>query len=483
MDSHRSRKMSNTHHMTDSAGSQTTLRRAEVLLAASELARIARAGRARTIHAAIDPARSPITPPTSEHTPSGTPASGSSPTLVERLLAAAGSVREHLARALDTVAPPPRRPTDLVQVLGLDKSLASRVHRAASVDESIEAVLDGAGVQGLRQTLEQIRQRAPQPEHAHTLSELAHAIDRFAQVCDEFPDGRVGLETVMADHMPEMRKVAERKARRAVFQSHAFLLGFHQDVVYKAFIRTPSRTRTHLVDMIAIELCIGLHKMRPGAAVMLCGLISIRADEPDVVHAATLDRVRPEDQHGFLIAERCSLPISAYAIATRGTQDSFALPADSPALAAPVDLGMGQILVNGMRRYASTERPYDTSYAILRKPVRTLVWDEFSDESLQIAPPIVTASLASYPGNIPAHPSLDNISPINQPEGFEPLGMGLDRVASRDVPDCKALLTSALTRAGVDPSRLTGHRLRIEYPVAHTRHIVWHRLPDPPATA
>ncbi len=410
--------------------------------------------------------------------------------LPEQLLASAARFRLALARGLDLVAPPPRRPTDVQRALGIDKSLASRLHRASLEDEPIEAVLDGAGVQGLLQALDRLEARVladaqhpPPQDHAATLRDLREAIRAFADICDAFPDGRIGLETVMADQMPEVRKVAERKARRAVFQAHTFLMGFSQEVAYRAFIRIPTKNSPDHIDLIYVDLCIGMVKLRKGITAYYNGVSNVATEECSEATLTTVDgSTGPFEPMDFVLPDRCNIEMSRVELRKRGPATIFVMPSSHPVLAPPVDIG----LVHGIRcaayRVARPEMSFERHFVIMRKPVRTLVWDEISDPAVVSAPPEITASFASGPGALPTTPELDTVYPLNQPERFEPLGSGLTRLASSDVPDCPGLIKGVLARAGIDPSRLSAHRLRIEYPVPHTRYVAWHRLLDAPRT-
>ncbi|MBY0312937.1 MAG: hypothetical protein K2W85_12775 [Phycisphaerales bacterium] len=408
--------------------------------------------------------------------------------LPEQLLASAARVRLALARGLDLVAPPPRRPTDVQRALGIDKSLASRLHRASLSDEPIETVLDGAGVQGLRQALDRLEactlhdatQPPTQDQHA-TLHELREAVQAFASICDAFPDGRIGLETVMADQMPEVRKVAERKARRAVFQAHTFLMGFSQEVAYRAFIRVPTKGSPNHIDLIYVDLCIGMVKLRKGITAYYNGVSNVSTGESAQATLTTVEgRTEPIEPMAFILPDRCNIEMSRVDIRKRGPVTVFAMPSQHPVLAPPVNIGLTHGIRCAAHRFARPEMPFERHFVIMRKPVRTLVWDEFCDPAIGSGPPEVTASFASGPGDLPLTPELDAIYPLHQPEGFESLGVGVSRLMSSDVPDCPGLIASVLARAGIDASRLSAHRLRIEYPVPHTRYIVWHRLMDAP---
>lgn len=402
---------------------------------------------------------------------------------VAELLNAAERLRSVLGHALDLVAPPPRRPTDLVQVLRLDKSLAGRLNRAAATDEPIEAVLDGAGVQGMRQAMGRISDWAERTGSAAGVSaatELGGAIDSFARACDAFPDGRTGLETVMADYMPEMRAVSERKARRSMFQAHEFLMGVRMEVSYKLWIRFPSPTHPHLTDLILVDYSLGVQVLRSGVSAALAGLAMVRADEPDKLRVMTVDRRPGSDPLDFVIRERTTVPPEGWRGIWHADREMFILPETHPALSEPLDFATAQMTAGAMRRWGTNERPYDTSYVIVRKPARVLVWDELAHESLGVRPERLTSSFASRPAQIPARPELDSLHAIHQPEQFESLGRGTSGLASRDVPDCPGLVESMLRRAGVDPERMLASRLRIEYPIEHARMVAWMRLPEGP---
>lgn len=368
-------------------------------------------------------------------------------------------------------------------MLRLDKSLAGRLNRAAAFDEPIEAVLDGAGVQGMRQAMGRILEWAERTGSAAGVSaatELGGVIDRFARACDAFPDGRTGLETVMADYMPEMRAVSERKARRSMFQAHEFLMGVRLEVAYKLWIRLPSATHEHLVDLIFVDYSLGVQVLRSGASAALAGLAMIRADEPEKLRVTTIDRRPGADPLDFVLRERSTIPSEQWSTLWRADREMFILPETHPALSEPLDFATAQITAGAMRRRGSVERPYDTSYVILRKPVRVLIWDELSHDSLGVRPERLTSSFASRPAQIPARPELDSLHAIHQPEQFESLGRGTSGLASRDVPDCPGLVESLLRRAGVDPERMLASRLRIEYPIEHARMVAWMRLPEGP---
>lgn len=402
------------------------------------------------------------------------------PLLGQQLLSSAAQVKDALAVALNAVLPPPRRPADLVRELGLDKSLASRLQKAIGSNQPLEAFLEGAGVQGLRQALATMEKFKSDDRLKATFEDLRAAIDLFSRVSEQFPDGRTGLETVMAAHLPEMRSAAERRARRTGFQSQVFMLGIQQDLVYKAFIRVPSRTVPHLVDQVYIEVCRGFQVLRSGASSLLAGVLTFRADEPQHVQLTTLDgATAAADPFAYLIRDHCSKPLPPISLVWRGAQAIFALGNAHPALSPPVDLALGHVLRGGMRRFGTVERPFDTSYVILRKPVRTLVWDELSDPAIGSGPPLLTASFASGPGAIPASPDDDNVYRIRTPEVFESLGTGLDRVSMRELSGLPELLSRALEPLGIDAARLSVHRLRIEFPIPHTRYIVWNRLLPP----
>lgn len=404
----------------------------------------------------------------------------SSANLPSRLTAAAERVHAALVAGLDVFLPPPRRPHDLVQQLGLDKTLASRIHRTAAAPASLEAVLEGAGIQGLRLVVAglcKVVDSRGTPVDSSLITELDQAIAEFASVCEEFPDGRVGLETAMADLLPSLRDQSERRARRAVWHAHSFLLGFTQEVLYKAFIRLPSREDPRLVDTVYVEICGDFRRLRAGSQAAITGLVIFRADEQSKVRSETIDGApMGTDAMQALMLDRCTQPLPPLKSEVRGNQVTLMLDDQFPVLGPPITITLAQVTRNGMRRFGRPGSEYDTNHAVFRRPIRTLVWDHLTHLSLAAGPPEVTASFASAVGGMPASPADDRLYAIRQPEEFQSLGVGLGRVAGSDLPDCRGLLQTVLDRLGANPAELGVHRLRIEYPIPHTRYVVWTRL-------
>jgi len=154
-------------------------------------------------------------------------------------------------RALfDATIGPDARPNDLVRVLKIDKSLASRLVRAISTDDPYESLHETAAPRGLGRAVEACR-RAGAP--ANAVDETSRAIQAFDDLLGDLPDGRKDLATILGARVERAPASAEQHARRSVFRGLVHLRGFRTDTVYTCGIFLPNADDPSHVDFARIS--------------------------------------------------------------------------------------------------------------------------------------------------------------------------------------------------------------------------------------
>lgn len=411
------------------------------------------------------------------------------PPVVEHVEGVARRLRAALRRALDEAIPPPRRMTSLREGLGLDKSLASRVHRAAAAVEPLQSLAFGPGVPGYRLLLERL---AAKSAGARARAALAAAVDALEQAHSLFPDGRRGFEAALVKWTPEHLDRSARRARQQIYQGMLFLMGVEIDVAYQAYAYLPG-PRPDRCDLATVELRQDIGRARPGGREILSGVPYVipAPGEPPPETFETLDG-RPlavsaagaASAADALLADCCSQPIPPLTTVPRGGSLLLVASGETPAVGARMTTALGVVGRNLIPLARSPEVPYLQNLLVFRKPIRLLIIDVLAPPALGLGAPLLTVSGASG-GGAPATPEADDIAAMTPPSTFRLLGDfaagSMDALAdpeARRVPELLTrLLGAARPRPGPD-DRFRAYRLRVEFPVPHARHLIWLGLPE-----
>ena len=162
---------------------------------------------------------------------------------------------------LETAVGPSPRVTDLINALGIDKTQASRVVRAIGARTPYEALHEISAPRGLALIVEAAREQGAPTDICH---EAEDAVESFSNLLEGFPDGRAGLNSVLASRVPRAKEAADRDARRSVFKGFVHLRGYRIDAVYIAAIFLPSAANPDTVAFASVSSRIGLRRLRPG---------------------------------------------------------------------------------------------------------------------------------------------------------------------------------------------------------------------------
>lgn len=386
--------------------------------------------------------------------------------------------------------PGPRRMSDLSGTLGLDKTLASRVNRAALAATPIEALALGPGAAGYRLLLERLIDRYGSSAE---FQRLAVAIDALEHAYANFPGGRHGFDAALLAWFPVSRQKAERRARQQIFNATLVLMGLEVELTYYVYVYAPSRADPTAADLILVQHHRNVRRARLGGRAIISGLPSIHANDPmslltdDAIRMETLDgRPLRSDASIAMVTDLCSPPDAPLMVMERGNTSLFVAPGTLPALGEKLTATVGVVGRNMLPRWAGTDPGAEThlsNFVTMRKPVKLLVLDVLVDERLNLGEPRLTVSAASA-GPHARSPDDDDLAEMPQALEFQPLGVlpvsDLSRLALKNFDGIPAIAARAVAATSGPSKMLRAHRLTVEYPIPHARHTMWLALPPAP---
>jgi len=141
--------------------------------------------------------------------------------LFRQIEATGGDLRRAIAPVLEAVAGPRPRPTRLARAIGLDKSLASRLVRAAESTSDLDLMHLVPSPGGLR-IFADLATRYADPA---SVGNLRAATERFEELLDKVPGGRASIDAQISESSDVALLKREHIAKQASFKAMSFLLG------------------------------------------------------------------------------------------------------------------------------------------------------------------------------------------------------------------------------------------------------------------
>jgi hypothetical protein len=405
---------------------------------------------------------------------------GGSQEMGQRAAGVAEQLRTKLLEVAGEIGGPVFRPSRFVELLGIDKSLASRIIRSLRSETSYETLHLIPSPTGLAIFLDSAERFGCTPG---PLAAARRAVSEFQDLLVEMPGGRSSLDALMSESAVEVRERAERTASQGVYRSMSYLLGFRCDVVTSAIILTPSDDGV-TADGLDVSRREGIRRLRPSAPVALFS-VNLSSDVPrEAPRLEMLDRLAdPKDPRSVLLTEFCEPRNPALELHTEGSHTIFALSNEDVSLQHGVTISSAFHVRNGYLRYRAADLDEESRTYLLHYPCRLLIRDIFIRDDLypgvepQIrlqfpAPPGAPSPRANSPGA--RLNQLDLASPVVS------LGRGLHRAAAAGAGQHVRMLGHAFRAAGLDPERYRGYRARIMYPVPMITMGWWITLPPRP---
>ena len=153
-------------------------------------------------------------------------------------------------------------PIEVARILGVDKTLASRLMSALRAGDSLVALSLLPGVVPLRQFLAAAREHGASARPVQAAERKLRAFDHELQRAF---GTRTRLDAVIADAVPQARRRHEDAARQAVYRGMALIKGVSLDLESITWVVHPSRKNPRRVDMLVLAAFVGIHRLRPTA--------------------------------------------------------------------------------------------------------------------------------------------------------------------------------------------------------------------------
>lgn len=373
---------------------------------------------------------------------------------------------------IETTVGPSPRVTDLIQALGIDKTQASRVLRAISARTPYEALHEISAPRGLALIVDAAREQGAATDICH---EAEDAVEAFSSLLEGFPDGRAGLNSVLASRVPRAKEAADRDARRSVFKGFVHLRGYRIDAVYIAAIFMPSQNDQDRVDFASVSSRVGLRRLRHGEKIHVTAI----SHAPQLV-ALSGKKLTSIDDALMPISTTQGLSLIEE---ERSSTTSYSLASESIPVNTGVELTTAMRYLDAAPRYAQPDQPYEEWTIRTGGNAETIVLDCLVHKDIypDAAPPEVTCCWGNLmpPSRRTMTPSqFVRIDPLDQDYETSELGMGLARAKCREVPKAQDMLKHALTEIGAEPDDFRLFRVRQRYAVAGSAFTLWFKLPE-----
>lgn len=352
-------------------------------------------------------------------------------------------------------------PVALAKELGLDKVLTSRLLKAMRAADPISAAHAMPGPEPLRRFVRAAARHNVPP----TVAGKAHAaIDTFeAMIRDRLGD-RSQLDAVLSAWVPDARREFELRRKQTAFRAIAQLKGIQAGVLMATAVIHPSASASH-ADVVWVNGMLGVYRVRPGVTAKL----TTRRMTPTGAARApeTLDGTPVSDASHLLLHDFCSQPAPAIDVRRSGDVMSYLLGGDAFGAASASDVVFAEVSRADLPRFvAKGSNRLSYFFAEVTPPSEVLQFDVLVHKSL-------------YPGQDPTlrvyDTALEGVASPNDPardvdrldvlESIEPLGEGLQRARSGDVPRYTELLRRVMDSVGWNASEFRGYRCRVTYPL------------------
>ncbi|MBY0310910.1 MAG: hypothetical protein K2W85_02455 [Phycisphaerales bacterium] len=402
--------------------------------------------------------------------------------LPERCRVVGVGLKEAFSPLIQTFAGQSMRPAALARSIGIDRTLAARIVRAARSEDATgnETLKESPAPGGLRIIIDAAR-RAGASEAM--LEPTVQATNGFERLILEFPGGRSALEATMAERDGDLRDRNERAAKQAIHRAMSSLVGYQADTVLATTIISPGRDDTSC-DVTYVLGKYGVRRLRASSPITVFGFRST----PNVQNLAetqveSIDGLaNPENARAYLMPDFCSRPLPPLSLFQSGSMLLYTLADSVPEVNHPVSLTAALVARNAGPRHQSGGRTFHFESHVCRLPCKVLLADVLiHDDVFSGSEPTVSSALQGI-GSGERRPDMPEfqLDRIDLGLPFSPLGVGLGATETSEVPRYPQLLAQVFARRGLNPERFRGYRLRVQYPVPLVSFTVWIKLPPGP---
>ncbi len=355
------------------------------------------------------------------------------------------------------------KPNDIGHALSLDRTQSWRVSRMMSDECPYTVLYESPAPKGLGLIID-AAERAGAP--AEAIDQARLIVRQYGQLLQAFPEGRAGLEVALSARVPKARDTANRKARKQVSIGMSQLLGLRATVRYVSGILVPSENLDTKVDVVATAGYIGLRRLRYGPSpVVFSGKIYTRKPGIDDPALETLDGDLDPDPRLRLLHQFGSVPADALTLEPSGNELRLKLAPDFPEINQPITLFFGQRIARSLERYRTDTRTHEVVHHAPVLPADVNIFDTIIHKDLyhSARPPHLTIERFGFDPSVQSYKPDDTSFRMNDDLQASPLGMGVKKMNTREVPRLADLLGSVFSRIGRDPDDFYVFRTTINY--------------------
>ena len=414
-------------------------------------------------------------PPRSDQTPSI--AADAAPGLEARVRLVGGELRESMVAVLDALPGGPRRPQELVTILGIDKVLASRLLKAVKHRDPMAVTHLAPGPEPMRRLLRAASRRGVPQD---VVERASAAVDGFEQLIRTGAGDRSALDTIISAWLPEARQQFELRRKQAAFRAMSELKGCRADINLATVILSPSPCGDR-IDIVWLIGLLGLQRLRPDAPVKFATRRFADHEAPRAPQNLMGEPI--EGMSAVRLDRFCDAPPAEFAAHRVGDATHYTLAGNEVGPRSQVDLMLVEVNLAEMDRFV----PADVDrkgfvFAEVSMPSRVLLFDVLVHEQV-------------YPGRDPElhlyDTVLDGVANVNDRtrdidrmdmnEVVASLGTGLNKWRTADSPNHVDMISTVMDRMDWQPNAFRGYRCRIEYPLYGSQVVVAFAPPPPPA--
>ncbi len=372
------------------------------------------------------------------------------------------------------------RPNDIGEVLSLDRTQSWRLSRMMSDECPYTILYESPAPKGLGLIIDAAR-RAGSPQEATQLAR--QVVQAYETLLHKFPEGRTGLDGALSAKVPKAREAANKKALRQVSIGMSQLLGLRATVRYVSGILVPSEHLDTKVDVVAAAGYVDLRRLRIGPSpVVFSGKVYTR--KPGVHDPAleTLDGDLDPDPRLRLLHQFGSIPPEALTLEPSGDELRLVLASDFPQINTPITIFFGQRIARSLERYQTQDRTHEVVHHAPVLPADINIFDTIIHKDLyhQAKPPKLTIERFGFnPSTQSYKPDDTSYRMDDEPQAIG-LGMGIDRINTREIPQLKNLQASVFKRIKHNPNDFYVYRTTIEYLPPGFAVTVWIPLDEKP---
>jgi len=367
-----------------------------------------------------------------------------------------------------------RRAVDLQRALGVDAKTSWRLFKIASASDPLGI---GSHVPG-RQSMQRVRAGATRRQVPGPLVHaVEYAFDDFEALVKRYAGDRTTFDSMVSMFGQDDSNQLDLTHRRAAFRANSHIWGVQSRVQLITHIFRRSTDDPDRFDALAMQGSYGLTRLRRDAAWTIAE-VSARHDEGSWATSEPRPLESDSDDPTGFLAEFSS-PSPQLRVTTRAAGfssvelggDLVGIPSSSTYLFAHV-----------MRRVAPWYHTKDDSYvrsrATVRTPTECLHYDLLIDEETfgRVDPETFLMSDLARDQSV-TNPRQAKSHQLPVCEVAARLGIGTSVLHTPELPRYTEMIEKALARLGWSEGRFQVFRLRMEYPVLPSSHIVEFPLP------